>query len=484
MSGNLLVAGQGAVWIKENPGPAVDYTFLQGHGAGPFTDPGETATPYYEASGAERKKFNELDVTTTPAGRATGQVDVYYKDVLQTLEQLLDPFHVQFRYDAGAPPSDPLKWDKIKLFLNCRKAQRQGSNQVARTPDNAGPIVTTFDFNAQKMVELLPVTVSRVTTSEVNALNAIAIDRKFNRVPKDGKLTKLGDVIYAGGDAAASASANLLKSTDAGATFSALASDPLATNDIIQAIAKIGSRLIVVDGTANLTIAYSDDESSWTTVTASGSRVLKSICAVDWSHIYLVSTSGYVYISRDGGATLEVLNAAAVTAQNLNVIKVLPSLTGFFVGASNAMGKTINGEDWTAVTGPNVGNALKSLEVINESTLFVGDDEAKLWMSQDAGASWTQVRFSGDGSGTIDAIEFARDADGVIDPEVGYFVHTDSGVSKIFRTVNGGKTWLYNQDGISTTPTNGGFNALAVVNENRAFAVGEIATTAWIAKVA
>jgi photosystem II stability/assembly factor-like uncharacterized protein len=104
-----------------------------------------------------------------------------------------------------------------------------------------------------------------------------------------------------------------------------------------------------------------------------------------------------------------------------------------------------------------------ALAIVTERRWFLGYGDGELWYTEDAGTTWAQRRFSGDGAGVVWDIKFTNEM-------VGMMLHDNaSPVGAIYRTIDGGYSW----DAVST-PANAGLNAIHVFDPNLAVAVGNV----------
>lgn len=467
-----LQSGNGRVWLQKD-GANTAFQFLTAYGAGAVQRPAGTITPYYEPSAARYNEFRVTGKTKSVPGLPTSSLEVQYQNVASLLLGLSCPAHVQYRFGVCDRPDNPNAWDKILHLYLVEPGAWGLSNPIARDPSSLAPVLETLELTAEELFEILAMTVARVSVAETGNALSIAISRVANCAGLCGPAVSICDEIFVGTHPSAYATANLLRSSDAGATFAATTADPLSAGNDIIGVLTIGDRVIAIDGdAATPTIAYSDDNgATWTTVTYAGGAVgdLNDGFAVDWSHLYFAGNGGYLYISTDGGGTLTAQTAGVVTTDNLNRVRVLTSLVGYAVGNMNTVLKTTDGETWAAITGPEAGATLQALWVIDENRVWVGTSAGKLWYTDDGGTTWTQRSgWSNSGTGAITAIEFVNE-------EFGFMVHeTAAGVGRIFRTIDGGLTWNYGVGGMGTTATNAGLNALAVCGVNSAFAVGDV----------
>lgn len=280
----------------------------------------------------------------------------------------------------------------------------------------------------------------------------------------------------------ASATANVYFTNNYGATWTATAADPFGAGETIISVVVVPldnntNRVIVARGTADpgspMEIAYSDNNgASWTSAnvgTTNNQAAVGSgaLFALDLYNIWLVVIDGYIYKSEDGGVTWSAQEEGIVTTENLDAVHFVDTYTGYAVGDNDAILKTVDGGFTWSATADDTGTGDDILTVFatDSLTVFVGTDGGDLFRSGDGGATWTQVTFTGSGSGEVRDIVFFND-------KIGFMAHnTGAPVGRVFRTIDGGVSWETVTNGAN--PANSGLNALAICDENNAWAVGE-----------
>jgi len=114
------------------------------------------------------------------------------------------------------------------------------------------------------------------------------------------------------------------------------------------------------------------------------------------SFVVVVGDDGYIYISRDGLATLETSSAGTVTSNNLIRVQIAPSNSQVVYAISNAADvivKTENGgETWFQVAATGASGNLQSLRVHpdNEQMVLIGTDSGEIFQTTDGGETWTE----------------------------------------------------------------------------------------------
>lgn len=217
-------------------------------------------------------------------------------------------------------------------------------------------------------------------------------------------------------------------------------------------------------------IAYSDDGGvTWTQVLV-GSVVGEcashsgALFAIDKYHVWFATDKGNVYFSSDGGVTWVLQDS--VTASGANILKSIHFAdfsNGYAVGASGTIIQTVDGGDtWAAIVDPSGGDDFYSVHVFSQFRMLCGNDAGELWQTWDEGDNFTAEAYTGQANtDKVADMRFVNDV-------VGYMiVDTAAPIGKVHRTINGGYDWQ-----LLNYVTNTGLNALAVISENLAFAVG------------
>jgi len=269
-----------------------------------------------------------------------------------------------------------------------------------------------------------------------------------------------------------------------GGAWTVAAADPFATSEDIASVVCVQvdsetTRYIVARGTTDVgnpaEIAYTDNGgTTWTLVnvgTTNGQFALgpDSLFALDYNHIWLVTSTGGIYFSENGGATWASQGSGVVT--NLWAIDMVNESVGYVVGASDVVLKTTDGgESWTATTATGGADINQTVDALSRDVVWVGTSGGDAWRSDDGGDSW-EARYSGGGS--VPDIQFENDLEG-------WLIHnTAAPVGTLLRTVNGGFNW----ETVSGGGTNAGLTSLYVCGGDMAWVGGEVqAGTAYLGR--
>lgn len=165
--------------------------------------------------------------------------------------------------------------------------------------------------------------------------------------------------------------------------------------------------------------------------------------------IYFCGDGGYVYKSTDITTGVTVLVAGDATTENLKRIDGLEN-TIIAVGENGAIIKSTNrGKSFgTTVDSPVDTLTFGAVEVLDDKRYWLGTlGFAHVYYTLDGGETYTELAFSGYGSGNITDIYFATQ-------EVGWICHQTASVTAVLLgTWNGGRDWTKKTPRITNWPT-------------------------------
>lgn len=152
---------------------------------------------------------------------------------------------------------------------------------------------------------------------------------------------------------------------------------------------------------------------------------------------WVVGQAHEVYNTRDGGLTWNYVSLPGWQDQPIYTIRFVTPQLGFMVGNSNsayhdAYRTTDGGTTWQIM--PNFEGGYSDIDFVNQNVGFMGSNGA-LIRTTDQGQSW-QLRSGWPDCPIITGMDF-------VDPNVGLCTgyQFSSGVSGIYKTVDGGLTW-------------------------------------------
>jgi photosystem II stability/assembly factor-like uncharacterized protein len=490
----LMSAARGTLWVQPD-GPNTVPLILPCHDLGDVTEPkGEVAERY--CVNPITGQYQVVLRTRGTPGRATLSITTYVGKVRDALEKLAErgcPFSLYAHSAEGKKQGVFGVYDRGEVYMGVLMNSLSRSNLAMREADDATE--QTFECSLDGIGKYYPLRITRAATTEAEDAMCVFPERAAQCADGSGPGWEKCDYLWVTCQAAAAATANVLRSVDGGLTWAATAADPfVAAEDISCGVSvQVGKstwRQIVARGTTDAAnpaeIAWTEDNgATWHPVNL-GTTVAdfvpwtNGLFALDLRHVWAVTNLGEVYFSEDGGLTWAAQPSTNVAA--LNAVHFASESLGAFAGATNALYLTEDGgEHWTALVGPaaKAADDILSVQVLSRNRLWLGYDDGEAWYSLDGGATWAQRQFTISDAATVDRVN----AIAFLNEHRGYMAvkYTDGAADvfgAILHTVNGGETWHV----LRTSEYGGaafdvGANGLASVlacDWNRAVAVGDL----------
>lgn len=459
--------------IEDRAGPAnVPVYQRQAKAQSPSWSLGDR-TPIREPDPTRYGAFIIVDAIKGEKGLPTISLEVRYQ---YTLSQFLGfarrgcPLDVQVHFGKCQDPRDfNLGWDKI-LVLEGADLSNWGTGDLGALEQGEDAVVNeAVDLNALDMYELKQLLLSELGATEIIAeVIAVSICDAITcgecGIPSDGcqRIFAITTIQTA----SPGLPAELIYSSDGGATLGETNITTLAVDEAPSGMACVGTRLAIVS-TDSDTLHYAtivdilNGVEVWVEVDVP-SAAPYAIFSLGSAQTWIVGAGGYVWFTNDITIPATVQDAGIATGDILLDIHGYDEDNLVAVGENNAVIRTIDGITWVSVDGP-AGAGVDLLAVWMKSALewFVGDIQGQLWYTRDAGVNWTEKTFPGSSTGAVRDIFFAT-------PTVGYMAHnTDAATAagRILRTVDGGNSWYVLPEGTGTIPANDYVGALAASGE-------------------
>lgn len=171
---------------------------------------------------------------------------------------------------------------------------------------------------------------------------------------------------------------------------------------------------------------------------------------------FIVGRGGYIYKMESMGNVVEVDSAEATSNDYLDVY-ALDAFTVVAVGASNTVVVTRDsGATWQLISpGPAPGDDLTTVWAMDENTWLIGTDAGELYCTSNSGDVWQQVTLPIVAT-NINDIVMATES-------VGVLAVTQAGPAGVLlRTTNAGQSWRVLPDGAGTLPANDQISKVAM----------------------
>jgi photosystem II stability/assembly factor-like uncharacterized protein len=476
MAEDALKTSQAALWIQPD-GPNTEKFFLGCHDLDDISAPegGTELIRKFKPDGTgwevtTTKKAPPDPVTTTVTTLLFKQ-----RDWIEKIKNCPFVLYILFRECGRADVFN--NFVRGLILQSARISGRTYGQAVRREEDLESTVAAEIEAKPP-MLNALDLTVERIPSVEVQALNDVAYNRQARCYGPCGATLDPGDQAYVFADSSGAATPNSYYSNDEGQTWTIFPTDPAFGNFHIMAGVRAQMdrntiRIIVgregLGGALQGQMAYTDNfGTAWTIANVGGAGaqhgpVYGGGLWVQDQYLWLASSLGYIYVSRDYGETWVAMSPGTLTVQNLNAIHFCDNMNGMAVGLTGVCLKTVDGGlTWAAMTVPAVQTSY-TVQMIDAKRAWVGQGAGGLWYTADGGVTWTQrTGWTGSGAGSVRSLSFLNEL-------IGFMAYNTAGVvGSVLRTIDGGHEWQ-----VLTTPTNSGLNQIAAIREDLAYAVGE-----------
>lgn len=184
--------------------------------------------------------------------------------------------------------------------------------------------------------------------------------------------------------------------------------------------------------------------------------------------IFLAGLGGYIYKSANIASSVTVVESGNATTEDLSSIAGIDDAHIVAVGANNTVLVSVDGETFSAVTGPIATIDLLKVWVVSRTKWFVAAANGKLYYTKNGGNSWKTSGFAGDTGGQVNDVV-------MVTAQVGFLAHqTAANVGRIFKTINGGATWVILPESVGgpAVPAHRTIKNILPCDQNTFYAVG------------
>jgi photosystem II stability/assembly factor-like uncharacterized protein len=279
-----------------------------------------------------------------------------------------------------------------------------------------------------------------------------------------GVTTTLSDVFFINDSIGwVSTTGKVLKTTDAGNTWTAYASGILST-DYLNAVTFSSENIGWAVGLGGVIYKTIDGGVNWSLQTSGTTNDLNSVSVVNDSTVWVVGAQGanpvYAVILKttNGGLTWNSINS--LVNGDLDVVQFMDENLGWAVGGNLVMRTVDGGLNWTSTNTPT--QALYDMHFVSPSKGWAVGQNGFVVVSSDSGSTWT-VQTS-NATNRLNGVYFASATEGWI---VGSGAVGQN--PTIRYTNNAGTTWTTLITGL---PISSGFAGVFFNSPNKGWIVG------------
>jgi hypothetical protein len=471
---NIVKGGTSRIFISEGgAGPNHPYVYHYQLSAGQAAQPFGDVTQTEEPSATAYNEFDVIDETRGATERATlpltGRYRMSERSELLRLAEQKCTLDLAVHFGICQDPSAQDSYEKILQFENGYLTNWSADNLGALTSGDKNPSNETSDLSARRKYEILPVGASEKAGSIVT--NEIlwgwvcdALSCGNCGATSDGAKKIMGVTKAAGGSP--TTPADLVYTLDGGITWYAHDIDCFAITQDVESGVCSGNYVVVVSsaggGLGYTTKASIDGVTDPTFTKVTTGFVGKPYC-IDaiGTTCWIGGEGGYIYKTDDPTAGVTVMDAGVATVAALKSVEVF-SQDLIVLAGSRAVVYTLNGTDFQKCSDtPGPIAQVLALLVHSEKLWFVGMSDGRLYYTTDYGVTWVRITgFAGDGTGSITAL--GKSTNNVL------WMARQTAATKglVYKSINGGKTWIAVPEKAGSFPACDKINAFAVTVAN------------------
>lgn len=247
--------------------------------------------------------------------------------------------------------------------------------------------------------------------------------------------------------------ADILFSLDGGATFSAHDVDGMNVASDGSSVFPVGDQIVAISkDEAALFYAPKADfvagvDPAFTKVTTGFVQNPWYGCAAG-RKAFIVGNWGYVYLCEDPAAGVTVLDAGSATTSTLKSVHAMDQYNAIACGNDGTVLYTFDQVTWvrTTTSPVGIGTHLTGCHMVSKTTFWVAASNGKLYYTKDSGATWHMKAMPGTAPSAMLDVHFATKS-------VGFASGTVSSKGRMFRTFDGGNSWVVlPENGAAFTP--------------------------------
>lgn len=210
----------------------------------------------------------------------------------------------------------------------------------------------------------------------------------WKSIPMDNKFWIQGFDTRDGALILAAAGNAILRSTDGGATWTPKNIPGIAAN-ALTVVALADAQTAFAAGRSGTVIKTSDAGVTWSILPSRTTRDINALQALSPIHAFAACDSGLMLRTMDGGGTWDSLPTG--TRNNLLSLHFLNPSAGYLSGNKGTLKKTRDGgATWDSLPPPNWWDPVYAVRALDEKTAYIAGYGGRILKTADGGTTWTR----------------------------------------------------------------------------------------------
>jgi photosystem II stability/assembly factor-like uncharacterized protein len=442
--------------IEGRSGPANAPQYQTCMRAGSFDQSFGDVEPIKVPSSARYGEFDEIGEILGEVERGSSSlIGQYAADLRSEIFRLAKqrcPVDVQIHFGACTDPRQFNRFTKALIWENTRLSSYSTDDLGAMQDGDNAAITETGDLSIKEAYEVLQLTVEARATDVVHneVTDAVLCDLQacYDECGDESDGCQKIYVLHGGILGSPGTPPDVAWTDDGGATWSNDEIYTLTSSEEATALACVGDYLIVISQDTDSAHYKERDDvldgvvGSWTeddTGFVSSPLDIWSVGAL----AFIVGETGYIYSYEIAGEGATVLDAGVITSEDLQAVHAIDEEHAVAVGENGVVVYTTNGVSWQQTDADPTAEHLHAVWMRSEAEWWVGDAAGGLFYTLDSGATWTEKTLPGASVNLIMDIQFPKSS-------VGYVVGRAGTAGAMWRTYNGGYSWVRMPEGTGT----------------------------------
>ena len=425
--------------------------------------PVECPSPYEYGAFVEVSQIpGELSRMTTTV---TGQMSQFESDIFYDLFSRNCPFDMHLHFGSCTSPDAFNQFDKVLVFESVLASSFSTDPLVALASGDRAVITNSMDISIGKYYTVLnpKYTVAASTLTTDGTIVGISVCDQRSCGECNDPSTGCNKII------AVDVTGNIYWTRDGGSNWATWqlndgAGTPLSPTAVVSGTC-YNSNYVVVDGNGDVWLGdlakiFNGDEPDFLKVDSGATGTLTDIDATR-SMALMVGSAGNIIMLTGSQKFTKV--GVGTTSAALSAVHISPDGTALVGGATGTVLYSTDGELWyTSQTAPSA-NTIGAVLAKNDRNWLVGDSTGKIFATEDAGRSWVQLNYA---LGATDAVKD-------INMSTTHVITLVAGEG-LYRSLDGGASWIEEPNSQLSFPANGGLEAVATCtfDPNMVLAVG------------